>query len=110
MPFVSPPVTRLVASEEKATSRPLALREGKLLKSSPPAPPGAALIRVVVFVFRSRTNTSLPLSSPATRLSAVEAKAMMLPSPLMNGRVLGPSAGSPFNPTLTSVVVPVWRS
>jgi hypothetical protein len=107
-PLVSP-VTRLVASEAKATKRPSALIAGSRLSPLPWTLPLETLTRVVVPAWRSRTNTSnAPLVSPPTRSVAFEAKAMNRPSPLIAGRpppVL-PSEGTPALVMLTTSVVP----
>jgi hypothetical protein len=68
-PFVSP-TTRLVASDEKATS-PSAPTTGSQLPPSPSEPSVATLTRSVVPAWRSRTKTSkVALVSPATRFVA----------------------------------------
>src|SRR3990172_1485767 len=86
-PFVSP-LTRLSASEPKATKRPLLLMVGLLLAALPWVPPEATETRMVEGVQPppaprqvSRTKTSAtPFKSLATRLVAEEENAMKRPS------------------------------
>src|SRR2546427_409695 len=95
-PFVSP-ATRLVASEAKATHRPLAESEGSALPKLPWTPAESTDTRTVSPVLRLCTKMSrTPFVSPATRLVASEAKA--------THRALAESEGSelpklPWTPT-----------
>ncbi|GAB3842080.1 hypothetical protein GCM10029963_14530 [Micromonospora andamanensis] len=96
--------------EVNATYRPSALIAGSL--PPPPAGPPVAetLIRPVVPVTRSRTNTSdVALVSSDTR-GAVEAKATYRPSALIAGVPAPASASVPSAARLTRVVTPVARS
>src|SRR3989338_3314950 len=94
-PFVSP-LTRLSASEPKATKRPLLLMAGLLPALLPCVPLVATETRIVEGVQPppapaqvSRTKTSgAPFVSPATRLLASERKATKRPSELMAGSEL----------------------
>src|SRR5205814_3856421 len=101
------PATRPVASEAKATKRPLAESDGLKLSSLPWTPSEPTLTREVRPDARSWTKTSeAALLSPATRLSAKESKATTDPSPDTTGLVLSPSAGPPPGASLTRMVCP----
>ena len=96
VPLVSPG-TRLVDLELKATKRPLALIKGLSLSEFPWFPAPSTLMRSVIPVCRSWTNTSdRPLVSPGTRLVARESKATKRPSALIDGGGVGPSGGGPI--------------
>jgi hypothetical protein len=110
---------RLSALELKTTNRPVA--EIAASKDSPsPALSGAVPLcreaRIVVSVWRSRTNTSYSneaSTSRSLRLSASDSKATKRPSAEIEGRTESPSA--PFRAPVpvwreTSVVVFAWRS
>jgi hypothetical protein len=78
--------TSVVASEAKATNRPLPLMAGVMLSKSPWVPSVATLAMTVVPALRSRTNTSnWSFVSPSTRLVAKDAKATLDPSALIDG-------------------------
>ena len=85
------------------------------LAPSAGVPPWPMLTRRVVAPARSRAKTSVrPLVSPATRLLASELNATVVQPPSMAGRNfwawLGPFAGCPLAPTLTSVEAWLSRS
>ena len=84
-PFASP-ATRLLAVPWNATKLPSAERAAPELGPFPWVPPDATLMRSVVPVCRSCTNTSVvPLVSPPTRLLAVPWKATKRPSAEIEG-------------------------
>ena len=90
---VGMPGRRLRASLENATKRPSTEMAGNSEMPSIAAPPDSALMRSVVPVMRSYTNTSRkPFVSPATRLLARLSKAMYRPSPEIEGSLESPSA------------------
>src|SRR3990172_5450272 len=100
-PFASP-LTRLSASEPKATKRPLLLMVGLLLAALPWLPPEATETRMVEGgqpppaprqVSRTKTSAT-PFKSLATRLVAEEENAMKRPSGVMAGAVLEPLSAS----------------
>src|SRR5262249_8367545 len=101
--------SRFVARESKATKRPSAeigAAEEALFPSAPAAPP-ARLTSVVVFVCRSRTNTSPPRSpSLGSRLVAKDSKATKRPSAEIEGELESEFPLAPAAPLarLTSVV------
>src|SRR5207302_9890426 len=100
-PFVSPH-TRFVASDQKTTKRPFALIEGPSLPRFASFPALSTLTRSVVWVRRSRTNTSPPpLLSPGPRLVATEAKATNRPTALIARVEHSPSAWFPALSRLT---------
>lgn len=100
------PATRLVASDWKATKLPLPLMLGLLLGPLPWAAALSTLTLVVVTAVTSRTKTSAtPLVSAATRLLAMEVKAMRLPSSLMVDQKLLSSPAVPAVETLSLIVV-----
>jgi hypothetical protein len=105
-PLVSP-ATRLVEVEQKATTRPSAESEGRMLNPSLCAPPRPTLTRRVVPAPTSRTNTSgWPLVSPGTRLVASDEKATKRPSAETAGSPPDPLACTPPGPTFTRSVLP----
>jgi len=100
-----------VAPEVKTTCLPSAEISARSLRPVAEVPSVARLISVVVPVTRSRTKTSaLPLSSPETRLLAIEWNATRLPSAEIDGHMLVELPEPPVVLTLTSSVVPALRS
>ena len=105
----------MVASERKATNRPSPEIAGSSEPLFPlvPLTPLARLTRVVVFAWRSRTNT-LPvvLFASGDRFEANDAKATKRPSAEIAPSKETPFPGAPFAPAarLTSDVVFVCRS
>src|SRR3954452_8854926 len=103
--------TRLCASELNATTFPFAEIAGSMLLRFAPSPLGFWLTRNVWPVDVLCTNTSVwPSVSFATRLVASERNATTSPSAEIDGVKLAPFACVPSEATLTSRVVPVWRS
>src|SRR4051794_5956356 len=103
--------TRLCASELNATTLPFAEIAGSMLSRFAPSPLGFSLTRIVWPVDVVCTNTSVwPSVSFATRLVASERNATTSPSAEIDGVKLAPFACVPSEATLTSRVVPVWRS
>src|SRR5919106_1428403 len=91
---VLPGGTRLLAKEVKATV-PLLATEGAKLNRFPWAPVSARLARITP-VAALHTNTSAELlTSPATRLVALDSKATHRPLGLMAGVSLSPLASPP---------------
>jgi hypothetical protein len=103
-------LTRLPASESKATWPPSPSTDGLDESSFPSLPPLDTLTRSVTPVAASWTKMSAePFASFATSVLAMESNAVTLPSPLMAGRVKRPLMSSPCVPsvaTLTRTVVP----
>src|SRR5437763_1758153 len=105
------PGTRLDATDVKVTNRPSPEIAGSLLPRFPSAPPWPRLTRLVLPLFRSRTNTSeTAFVSPGTRLVASESKATNRPSAEIDGALLKAFASTPAELTLTRVVLLVFRS
>ena len=103
---------RSSALDVKATTVPSPLIAGSVLApvaSARPVPGSGTLTLVTARVEASQRKTSgAPFASSATRLDAVDSKAMRLPSALTAGALLAPSA-SPVPPdfSLTRTVSPL---
>ena len=105
------PGARSEARDSKATKRPSALIAGRPESPLPPRAEHVAGDHAIVTRRRSKTKTSAwPLSSPETRLEAVEEKATKRPSSLTTGSVETPLAGPRPTPRLTRTGRPPARS